>query len=367
MTGRAYGGPEMYVQRSGEVARLGAHVAALGRTALFVMDAIFEQSHGAEIARDLGERGVGVHIERFGGECSAPEVERLVARGRGGGSDVVVSFGGGKAADTAKLVALELGARLVIVPTIASTDAPCSAVAVRYTVGGEVDRIFNLPRHPDRVIVDPALIAKAPVRFLVAGIGDALSTWFEARSNRETRSRNYIGDGYHASLAALAIARQCHETLMRDGLAAIASAQAGRVTPALENVIEANTLLSGLGFENCGCSAAHGIHNGMTALHQTHGLMHGEKVAFGVLVLLVLEGRPHTEFAEVLAFCRAIGLPTTLADLNLADVTDEDLSRLAQVALRDGEATHAAFAEVSVEAIISAIRAVDALARRVAG
>ncbi|MBX3582915.1 MAG: glycerol dehydrogenase [Rhizobiaceae bacterium] len=359
MSGRAFGGPEMYVQRVGEVERLERHAQELGQNALIVIDGFLEHTYAPRFRSSFEASGTPIRIERFGGECTAEEINRLVDAGCTGRIDVVIAFGGGKTADTVKLVANELKAKVMIVPTIASTDAPCSAVAVRYTRAGAVDRIFSLPRHPDRVIVDPSLIVQAPARFLIAGMGDALSTWFEARSNRDTRSMNYIGEGYHAPLAALAIARQCHDVLMCDGLQAKAAAEAGRITPALENVIEANTLLSGLGFENCGVSAAHGIHNGLTVLHQTHSLMHGEKVAFGVLVLLILEGRPQAEFEETLRFCRAVGLPTRLSDLNLGDCTDEELERVAIAALRDGEATRTAFGDITVRGIVDAIRTLD--------
>ncbi len=65
---------------------------------------------------------------------------------------------------------------VAIAPTIASTDAPCSALSVIYTDNGEFDRYLLLPNNPDRVIVDTNIVAGAPARLLAAGIGDALST-----------------------------------------------------------------------------------------------------------------------------------------------------------------------------------------------
>ncbi len=165
-----------------------------------------------------------------------------------------LGIGGGKTADTAKVAACRTGARIVIVPTIASTDAPCSAVAVRYSTDGVYQEAISLPRNPDIVLVDSAVIVRAPARFLVAGIGDALSTWFEARSNVETSSQNFIAGGFPTPAAGLALARVCYDVLLRDALAAKHAAERGALTQAVENIIEANTLLSGLGFENCGVS-----------------------------------------------------------------------------------------------------------------
>ncbi len=217
-----------------------------------------------------------------------------------------------------------------------------------------------MPRNPDLVIVDSAVVVAAPARFLVAGMGDALSTWFEARSNLDSRSSNFVRPELPAPLAGIAIAKACHEVLMRDGLAAKLAAERGALTQAVENIIEANTLLSGLGFENCAVSAAHGIHDGLTVLDNVHGFYHGEKVAFGVLCLLMLEGRPLAEIETIVRFCRSVGLPTRLADLNLADATKEDIARVAEAALKPGSVTYRVAVPVTVEIVRDAILALDA-------
>jgi len=200
------------------------------------------------------------------------------------------------------------------------------------------------------------------VRFLVAGMGDALSTWYEARANIEAGTMNYISGGFPATRAAVSIARECHAVIMEQALKAKLAAEAGVVTQAVEDIIEANTLLSGLGFENCGVSAAHGIHDALTVLPEIHGLLHGEKVAFGVLCLLVLENRPQAEIDETLRFCRALGLPTTLADLNIKDDVAAKVRKVAEAAVR-GNITHVTRAPVTVADIEAAILAADALGR----
>jgi glycerol dehydrogenase len=258
------------------------------------------------------------------------------------------------------MAAIATGGRIVIVPTIASTDAPCSAIAVRYTDDGVYQEAHSLGRNPDMVIVDSEVIVRAPVRFLVSGIGDALSTWFEARSNLDSNSNNLVKPNMLPPAAGIAIARACHDVLMRDALAAKLAAEKGALTPAVENIIEANTLLSGLGFENCGVSAAHGIHDGLTVLDETHSFFHGEKVAFGVLCLLMLEGRPLAEIGEMSVFCRSLGLPTRLADLNLGSVTRADLERVAEASLAEGAPTWKVAVPLSVAIVRDAIIATDA-------
>lgn len=358
--GRSYGGPGKYIQRAGELARLGEHVAGLGTKAFLLADPFVLDQYGETLQKSMTDAGLTFDIERFGGECSSREIERVTALARASGAGIVVGIGGGKTADTAKMVAVAISARIVVVPTIASTDAPCSAIAVRYTDDGVYQEAHFLGRNPDIVLIDSAVIVKAPVRFLISGIGDALSTWFEARSNLDSASNNLVKPNLLPPAAGIAVARACHEVLMRDALAAKYAAEKGALTPAVENIIEANTLLSGLGFENCGVSAAHGIHDGLTVLDETHAFFHGEKVAFGVLCLLMLEGRPLAEIREMADFCRKLGLPTRLADLDLANVSHADLERVAEAALLPGSPTWKVAVPLSVSIVRDAIIATDA-------
>ncbi len=342
--------------------RLAVHLKPLGRKAFFLIDRALFDPLSQRIAGSLGDDITAV-FERFGGECCVAEIERVTALVKAAGSEIIVGVGGGKTADTAKICAVAQGARIVVVPTIASTDAPCSAVAVRYSEHGVFEEVLRLPRNPDVVVVDPAVIVAAPVRFLVSGVGDALSTWFEARSNLESRTPNYVGDRYPPTEAGIAIARRCHEVLMQDALKAKWAVEAGLCTTAVENIIEANTLLSGLGFENCGCSAAHGIHDGLTVLEETHSLFHGEKVAFGTLCLLMLENRRHEEIADTVRFCRSLGLPTTLGDLNLSAADRDKIERVAEATLQPNSIAYATPVDLSVPLVRDSILALDAFSR----
>ncbi len=361
---RAFGGPNKYIQRAGEIDRLTGYLESLGKKPLVLIDrALFGAL--SERIRSSAASELDIRFEQFGGECCTPEIERVKKIAIEHGSDILVGVGGGKTADTAKIVAIDVGARIVIAPTIASTDAPCSAIAVRYTEHGVYEDSLRLPRNPDAVVVDSELVAKAPVRFLVAGIGDALSTWFEARSNIESRTDNYVAGGFPAPEAGMAIARHCQSVLMRDAVQAKIAVEAGLLTQALENIIEANTLLSGLGFENCGCSAAHGIHDGLTVLEEVHGLFHGEKVAFGTLCLLMLENRERAEIEAMIRFCRSVGLPTTLADLGIRNDVPAKIEKVAEAACRPGNIIYATPVPITVPAVRDAILALDAFSRSV--
>lgn len=251
---------------------------------------------------------------------------------------------------------------VVVIPTIASTDAPTSALSVIYTEAGEFEEYLIYPKNPDMVVMDTAIIAKAPVRLLVSGMGDALSTWFEAKACYDARATSMAGG--QSTEAALSLARLCYDTLLAEGEKARLAAQAGVVTEALERIIEANTYLSGIGFESSGLAAAHAIHNGFTILEECHHLYHGEKVAFGTLAQLVLQNSPMDEIETVLGFCQRVGLPVTLAQMGVKEGIDEKIAAVAKATCAEGETIHNMPFAVTPESVHAAILTADLLGQQ---
>jgi glycerol dehydrogenase len=300
----------------------------------------------------------------FGGECSDNEVKRLCAIANRAGCDCVAGIGGGKLLDASKLCARSLAKPNIIVPTIASSDAPCTALAVVYTDAGVFQEYVWLSHNPDMVMLDSDIIVNAPVRFLVAGMGDALSTFFETRANRNSDSNNASSSiSGKQTLSGYALAELCYRTLLADGLKAKIAAETHVVTPAVENILEANVLLSGVGFEGGGLAAAHAIHNGLTVLPETHAFYHGEKVAFGTITQLILENSPWEELHTVLHFCMSVGLPVTFAQIGLENVSDTALMKAAEAATVEGESIHAEPFEVTAESVFAALKAADAIGK----
>lgn len=350
--------PSRYIQGNNAIEEcLGDELARLGKKALLLESPSAHKNLSAILDKSLNNK-IASQVDIFNRECCDEEIERLIDVVKTQGIDVIVGIGGGKAIDTAKAVAAMLNLPSVIVPTLASSDAPCSALSVIYTELGEFKRYFVLPRNPDLVLVDTKVIANAPVRFLVAGMGDALATWFEAETCRIQQLGNMTGRP--GPMTAYALAELCLNTLLTYGVPAKNACQQKVVTPALEHIVEANTLLSGLGFESGGLGAAHAIHNGLTVLAETHDYWHGEKVAFGTLASLILTDKAPELIAKIYAFCESVGLPTTLAQIGLASVTDEELFKVAQVACVEGESSHNEVGKMTPERIFSAIKAADA-------
>lgn len=356
---RTFISPSKYVQGSGELARLGEYVKVYGKKALVIISAGGIKREGDVISKSFADAGVDLVYDKFNGECCQAEIDRLVAVLKDSGADVVVGVGGGKIFDTAKAVASAADDPVVIVPTIAATDAPCSALSVIYTDEGQFKEYQFFKQNPNLVLMDTDVIAKSPVRLTVSGMGDALATYFEARAC--LRSDATTCAGAHVTQAAMALARLCYETLMSDGVKAKLALEAGACTESVEKVIEANTLLSGLGFESAGLAGAHAIHNGMTAMPETHAYYHGEKVAFGTLTQLVLEDAD--ELPDVLEFCVEVDLPVTFAQLGVKDASYERVLEVAKLACAPNDTLHNMPFEVTPEKVANAMLAADAYGR----
>lgn len=356
---RVFISPSKYVQGAGELDRLGEYTKVYGKKALVIISAGGKKRFGERVEASLAAAGVECAFDEFNGECSQAEIDRLVEVLRGTGSDVVLGVGGGKIFDTAKAVAAAVDVPVVVVPTIAATDAPCSALSVIYTDEGQFKEYQFFKQNPNLVLMDTEVIAKSPVRLTVSGMGDALATYFEARACKRSDAGTCAGG--KVTSAAMALARLCYETLMSDGVKAKLALEAGACTESVEKVIEANTLLSGLGFESAGLAGAHAIHNGMTAMPETHAFYHGEKVAFGTLTQLVLENAD--ELYEVLDFCVEVGLPVTFAQLGVADASYERVLEVARLACADNDTLHNMPFEVTPEKVANAMLAADAYGR----
>lgn len=355
--------PSRYVQGAGAVNEIGTHAARMGTKALLTGGKTALSVCGETIQASLAESKVGCHQEGFRGECSDNEVNRLIDVAKSNGADLIIAAGGGKVIDTGKAVAYEMKAPVIIAPTIAATDAPCSALSVMYTDDGVFDRYLVLPNNPECVLVDTTLVANAPVDLLVSGMGDALATFWEADTCAKSCKPNALTGATPPTLSALALARLCYDTLLEYGLQAKLAVEENAVTPAVEAIVEANTLLSGLGFESGGLAGAHAVHNGFTVLEDTHTKFHGQKVAFGVLTQLVMEGRPLDDVEEVIDFCLSIGLPVTLEDVGVTAPTREDIRKVAEATTAEGETIHSTWFPVTADAVESAIWAANALGK----
>ncbi len=358
---RAFGAPSRYIQGRYEIEHLKEYTDAYGDRVLILIDTFFYETYSKKFQGMFENGPEKVLVQEFSGEITAEKIDKIAESVRDFQPNVVVGMGGGKTMDTAKAVSDIYKATTVIIPTTASTDAPTIGLSVIYTAEGEHVGARHYVKNPDLVLLDTDIIAKAPCRFFVAGMGDALSTYIEARANFQSHSPNYVGKGFCSTIAVEAIAKACHETILKKGHLALMAVKNGLCTVDVEDVIEANTLLSGLGVQNASCAGAHSIAEGITIIPECGKLYHGEAVAFGVLVQLVIEGRPKDEIEQMYDFFGTVGLPSTFEMLGIKEVTDEELMKVAEESLKsywDVEPF-----EVTAQMIFDAMKMADALGR----
>lgn len=351
--------PGKYIQGRGALKTLPELIKMMGDNGLMLASKTVVN----HILPKFGNKAITdqITIELFGGECSEEELARLAKVISNKKAGVMIGMGGGKTIDAAKIAADRANIPVIIIPTIASTDAPCSGCAVTYTPAGVFEQVYYQRSNPSVVLVDMDIIAASPVRFLVSGMGDALATWFEARACAKTNSGNECGGT--TTLSGLNLAKLCYDVLLGHGLQAKTDNEIGKVTPALEAITEANILLSGIGFESGGLAAAHAIHNGLTALDETHAYYHGEKVAFGLLAGLHLNKAPLEEIETVYSFCETIGLPTTFADIGIKNTDREKLMKAARKATEEGSSIHHEAGEITPEKVLEAMIKADGMGR----
>ncbi|MCB2216310.1 glycerol dehydrogenase [Desulfofustis glycolicus] len=358
---RGFGSPGRYFQGADITDQAGRFLKHLGKKFFLIADPVVYGIAGERLNKSLEAENLHLLFPTpFQGECCQTEIQRITSLVRREQADVIIGMGGGKAADTAKMVNIATTLPVVIIPTVASTDAPTSQLAVVYDEQHVKAGVFFMSRGPDLVLVDTAIIARAPIRTFRAGIGDALSTSFEAEACHASQAKNIFG--VRPTRAALELARLSFHILKANAMEALAAVSAQTVTDELETVVEATILLSGLGFESGGLAAAHSIHGGFTALPAMQKALHGELVAFGVLAQCVLEGKNDAELQELLWFYRALDLPMTLAELGLSGNVDDSLVVAVKKICVPGSYIYNMPVAINEETVLHAIKKADRLA-----
>lgn len=316
---RALISPNRYIQGQNTIDQLGLYLNLLpSRKPAVLISAGGTKRFGRRIEDTLNASGLDIVFVQFGGECSQVEVNRIVnsLKDEKTGIDSLVAVGGGKCLDAGKCVADRLDLPVVICPTIASTDAPCSAVSVMYSENGAQVGPEFFKQSPALVLVDTKIIIDAPLRQLVAGMGDALATCYETRTCFNNPSaRSMIGA--RPTVTAKALSDLCGNIILEMGPDAVAAAKRLEINEAFEQVVEANTLLSGIGFESGGLATAHALAGGLTIIPVLHErYLHGELVGIGLVAQLLMEDEQR-EADRISRFLATIGLPASVSQFSL--------------------------------------------------
>ena len=309
--------PGRYVQERGVLKKIEEFILSLGKKPLFLADRLVYAKVGESLVDSLKETNLKARFEEFRGECCSEEIERVISLIKGKNIDLIVGCGGGKALDTAKAVGFYLNLPIITVPTSAATCSAWSFIAPLYNKEGVYLKTLNLEKNPNLTLVDPEIIAQAPSRLLSAGMADALAKWCEARVSTQKIKKDL------PTQLALDLSKKSYDLIKRIGVKAKRKVEEKKCSSQLEEIIQINILLTGLigglGRGRCRSSAAHAFNYAMTTFKETRRALHGEKVAFGVIMMLFLEKRREEEIDELLRFYSLLSLPLTLEKLGFTE------------------------------------------------
>lgn len=291
---------------------------------------------------------------RYTPDCCESSLDRLSTAISEHQADLIIGIGGGKCLDTAKLLAHRCQLPVVTIPTSAATCAAWTALSNIYAETGAFLYDVSLPKCPDLLILDYSIIVTAPQRMLVAGIGDAIAKWYEASVSSGHSSQTLL-------IAAVQQARVLRDILFQKSIGALEHPGGEDWQEVVDATVLLAGVIGGLGGAQCRTVAAHAVHNGLTHLPGSHHALHGEKVAYGILVQLrleeLLQGNRLAAVArqQLLDFYTAIGLPKTLADLGLNEITLSQLHHAANLACQPDSDLHRLPFAVVPEQLVAAM------------
>ncbi|MGG4208835.1 iron-containing alcohol dehydrogenase family protein [Bacillus safensis] len=273
------------------------------------------------------------------------------------GSDVIIGIGGGTILDTAKSVADALQIEVIMVPTIPGTCAASTPLSVIYDEKGNFMRVDYHKRSSYLTVIDHTFLLSSPLSYLQSGIGDTLAKWYEA----EAIIRNTKGVLPLMVHAALKQAVYVRDILLSHSEEAVNSLKTGQFSQAFADVTDTIITLAGTvggyGGRYGRMAGAHAIHNGLTFIEETHHVLHGQKVAYGILVQLAAENRM-SEVEELLELYQTLGLPKNMRDLGITTQLDEAVLTVANHAARKNE-TFCLIGDYDKEKIIDAIQIIE--------
>ncbi|XTZ38664.1 iron-containing alcohol dehydrogenase family protein [Salmonella enterica] len=306
--------PDTWFHQPGILHDAGKYIAPLTQHILIITSAQAWARVNPVLENSLRTSAIKWQTEIMTGYCTDERVARYAQRARKLGATFIVGVGGGRVLDTAKAVADAIeGGESVTIPTVASTCAAWSPLSVFYTEEGGQLRSQPLNTLPKLVLVDSEIIAQSDVRYLKAGIVDALAKWYEFRPYLQHAPDNL------ALQLKVQNARLALDIYVKYGAQAVSDNKAQIISDALVNVIDANIAIAGMANSIRGeiptPGVAHAIHNRLTYEPALREWLHGERVGFSLLVQSLLESDSGTPDGTLLNLLRQYDMPLTLAPL----------------------------------------------------
>ncbi|WP_034949837.1 iron-containing alcohol dehydrogenase family protein [Erwinia oleae] len=307
--------PQHYLNQAGLRTRVGEILSAHASHVAIITSPQAWKAVNPQLRESLEAENIRYQCHFLTTECTDVAIASHLAAVQQQEASLILGIGGGRALDCAKAVAAGLGdGVLVTMPTVAATCAAWSPVSIIYNERGGHVRSQPLSTMPLMVLVDSEIIAQNDVRYLKAGIVDALAKWYEFRPYKQ-KSDDSLALNLKVQAARLAV-----DIFEKYGTEAVRDNELHAVTPALIKVIDANIAVAGMANSMRDATpapgVAHAIHNRLTHQPELHDWLHGEKVGFGLLVQSLMESETGQPDAQLLALLRQYDAPLTLAPLS---------------------------------------------------
>ncbi|MBD3109113.1 iron-containing alcohol dehydrogenase [Bacillus sp. AGMB 02131] len=313
-----------YIYGEGEIENLAEHVKPYGTKSFIIIDSLLVETITQKIRKSFMRALSSYRIASASEACNGVFTERLLKEAED--FDHVIGIGNGCTLDIAKGIAHIKGSPFILIPFITFTNASCGTYSDNFAKDYAI-----YAQDPDMIIIDNQAIADAPVPFIVKGIENTLSVYYEIRA--ALRYSSQVSSREDIMSCQLMRLQKCYEQLLENGVQAIKDVEKNFVTPQLERAIRACLYINYSYYSQEGISVhsryavIHAVCNGLAKMKSA---AREEDISFATLVLLVLENVNTSELFQVLAFFWELGLPIRLEDIGIQDIDADCLREIAK-------------------------------------
>jgi glycerol dehydrogenase len=312
--------PEIYVSEPGAIKSLGSLVDTYGKRALIVWSKTARKVTQAEVIESLGVERINYMEYLFEGYPTFKKAEEIAELAREKDIEVLIAIGGGRVIDVTKAAGDISLLPVASVPTIAATCAAWAALSVLYTDEGNFDQFRHNKHSPKLIVADTQILADAPIRYLRAGVVDTLAKWYETAV--------YHGNSF-SYLNSVNSARLAFDFLNEEAEKVIEDAEVNKADENTAKAVDAILFLAGNVGSYVGEKAysgfAHPFYHSSRIIKETRGTLHGELVAFGLIMQAVLEKKRKEEIQAIVRKFRELKVAFTLEEIGISDQTDRKL------------------------------------------